>query len=106
MLSSYYWGYLVVMFPGSQMAEIVSAKWVFFFAVAINVVCTIATPISCYWHFSLVYVMRILQGFGGGVTFPTTHVLLAHWAPPLERSIMGSIAFSGTFLGTVVSIAT
>ncbi|KAI4456277.1 solute carrier family 17 [Holotrichia oblita] len=103
MLSAYYWGYLMSMFPGSQIAEIVSAKWVFFFAVAINVVCTMATPISCYTHYSLVYIMRILQGIGGGVTFPTTHVLLAHWAPPIERSIMGSIAFSGTLLGTVLS---
>lgn len=91
------------MFPGSQIAEVVSAKWVFFFAVALNVLCTLATPISCYTHYGLVYAMRIGEGLGGGVTFPTTHVLLAHWAPPSERSIMGSIAFSGTILGTVVS---
>ncbi|GJQ80124.1 hypothetical protein Trydic_g19405 [Trypoxylus dichotomus] len=102
-LSSYFWGYLVAMFPGSQMAEIVSAKWVFFFAVLVNIICTLATPISCYAHYSLVYIMRIGEGLGGGVTFPTTHVLLAHWAPPSERSIMASIAFSGTILGTVLS---
>ncbi|KRT78806.1 membrane transporter [Oryctes borbonicus] len=102
-LSSYFWGYLAAMFPGSQIAEIISAKWVFFFAVLVNIIGTLATPISCYTHYTLVYVVRIAEGLGGGVTFPTTHVLLAHWAPPNERSIMASIAFSGTILGTVIS---
>lgn len=86
------------------MAEVVSAKWVFFFAVSINIVCTLLTPLACYTSEFLVYVMRVGEGLGGGVTFPTTHVLLAHWAPPHERSTMSSIAFSGTILGTVVSI--
>lgn len=44
------------------------------------------------------------QGIGGGVTFPGMHVILAHWAPPNERSVMSSIVYSGTALGSVVSI--
>lgn len=32
------------------------------------------------------------------------HVMLARWAPPSERSIMSSIVYAGTCLGTVVSI--
>jgi ACS family sodium-dependent inorganic phosphate cotransporter len=48
--------------------------------------------------------MRVLQGIGGGVTFPACHVLLAEWAPPTERSVMSSIVYAGTSLGTVVSI--
>lgn len=32
------------------------------------------------------------------------HVLLAHWAPPPERSVLSSIVYAGTCLGTVLSI--
>lgn len=87
------------------MAESVSAKWVFFFAVSINLIGALLLPMSAVIHYGFVYAIRVAQGIGGGVTFPTTHVLLAHWAPPIERSTMGSIAFSGTIIGTVVSIA-
>lgn len=56
-------------------------------------------------HYAALLLMRIGEGIGGGVTFPAMHVLLAHWAPPTERSIMSSIVYAGTALGTVVSIA-
>nr|CAH7740044.1 unnamed protein product [Callosobruchus chinensis] len=46
--------------------------------------------------------MRVGEGIGGGVTFPAMHVMLAHWAPPQERSVMSSIVYAGTALGTVI----
>lgn len=56
-------------------------------------------------HFGALIAMRIGEGIGGGVTFPATHVLLAHWAPPTERSTLSSISYAGTALGTVVSLS-
>lgn len=85
------------------MAEMFSAKWVMFFSVAINVICTLLTPVMAGWHYAALILMRIGEGIGGGVTFPAMHVLLAHWAPPTERSVMSSIVYAGTALGTVVS---
>lgn len=32
------------------------------------------------------------------------HVMLANWAPPSERSVMSSIVYAGTALGTVISM--
>lgn len=102
LLSSYFWGYLIAQLPGGRVAELVSAKWVMFFAVAINIVCTLLSPLAAKAHYGVLLVLRILEGVGGGVTFPAMHVMLAQWAPPAERSIMSSIAYAGTALGTVV----
>lgn len=77
--------------PGARIAEMFSAKWVMFFSVAINILCTLLTPIMSGLGYGGMIVMRIGEGIGGGVTFPAMHVMLASWAPPSERSIMSSI---------------
>ncbi|XP_019762059.1 sialin isoform X2 [Dendroctonus ponderosae] len=101
LLSSYFWGYMISELPGGRLAESFSAKWVMFFAIAINVVSALLTPVFAEIHYGLLLVLRVLQGIGGGVTFPGMHVILAHWAPPTERSVMSNIVYAGTALGTV-----
>ena len=86
------------------MAEKFSAKWVMFFSVFVNIVCTLLTPISADMHYVGVIIMRIGEGIGGGVTFPAMHVMIAHWCPPNERSVMSAIVYAGTALGTVLSM--
>ncbi|XP_057659463.1 sialin [Diorhabda carinulata] len=102
LLSAYFWGYIVAQLPGGRIAELFSAKWVMFFSVAINAVCTLLSPVMANWHVAALIVMRVGEGIGGGVTFPSMHVMLAHWAPPNERSVMSSIVYAGTALGTVI----
>ncbi|KAJ8916857.1 hypothetical protein NQ315_005864 [Exocentrus adspersus] len=84
LLSAYFWGYIIAQLPGGRIAELFSAKWVMFF-----------------FGFHQCP-LRIGEGIGGGVTFPAMHVMLAHWAPPNERSVMSSIVYAGTALGTVI----
>jgi ACS family sodium-dependent inorganic phosphate cotransporter len=81
-----------------------SAKWVMWFAVFINVACTLLTPPSAYVGIWAVVFMRVLEGIGAGVTFPANHTLIAAWAPPQERSTISSIIYAGTALGTVISM--
>ncbi|XP_076626823.1 major facilitator superfamily transporter 3 [Colletes latitarsis] len=103
-LSSYFWGYMASLLPGGRMAELLSAKWVMNGSVLLNVVASILSPVSAEIHYSLFIVMRVIQGIGGGVTFPAMHVMIAKWAPPNERSVLASIVYAGTALGTVISI--
>ena len=39
-----------------------------------------------------------------GVTYPCIHAIWANWAPPLERSKLATLAFSGSFVGTVFAM--
>ncbi|XP_055546262.1 sialin [Wyeomyia smithii] len=103
-LSCYFWGYFVSQIPGARIAESFSAKWVMFFSVFINVLCTLLTPVAAKLHWGVMVAMRIGEGIGGGVTFPAMHVMLASWAPPNERSVMSAIVYAGTALGTVISM--
>ncbi|KAG8034578.1 hypothetical protein G9C98_007654 [Cotesia typhae] len=102
-LSAYFAGYLVSMLPGGRMSELVSAKWVMNGAVLLNVAASVLSPPAAYGHYWLFVFMRFLQGIGGGVSFPAMHVMISKWAPPNERSVLTSIIYAGTALGTVIA---
>ncbi|KAM8717251.1 hypothetical protein ACLKA7_004023 [Drosophila subpalustris] len=104
LLSCYFWGYLVSQIPLAHVAENFSAKWVMLFSVAINVICTLLTPVFTSAHYGGLIVMRVLEGIGGGASFPAMHVMIASWAPPSERMVMSTIIYVGTSAGTALSI--
>ncbi|EFN84324.1 Putative inorganic phosphate cotransporter [Harpegnathos saltator] len=103
-LSAYFWGYMVSLLPGGRMAELWSARWVMNGSVLLNLAASLLTPIAAQIHYSFFIATRFIQGIGGGVSFPAMHVMIAKWAPPNERSIIASIVYAGTALGTVISI--
>lgn len=104
LLSCYFWGYIVSQIPGARVAENFSAKWVMLFSVGINVICTLLTPVLTELHYAGLIAMRVLEGVGGGATFPAMHCMIAAWAPPNERSVMSTIIYVGTSFGTAISI--
>ncbi|CAG0896381.1 unnamed protein product, partial [Darwinula stevensoni] len=103
-LGAYFWGYIVAQIPGGRLSEAFSAKHLFGFGVMLNVVGTVLSPVASKSGYPWLILLRIIKGFGGGVTVPATHVLLAHWSPPVERSTLASIVYSGVSLGTVLSL--
>ena len=38
------------------------------------------------------------------MTYPSIHAIWARWAPPLERSRLAAVAFSGSYVGTVFAL--
>ena len=38
------------------------------------------------------------------MTYPSIHAIWAKWAPPLERSRLAAVAFSGSYVGTVIAL--
>lgn len=103
-LGAYFIGYFITQIPGGRMAEIFGGKWVFFVAVIMNMVGTLLSPVCSKAGYQYLIIMRIIEGLGGGVTFPAMNVLISKWAPASERSTISSIVYGGTALGTVISI--
>lgn len=104
LLSCYFWGYLVSQIPSARVAENFSAKWVMLFSVAINVISTLLTPVMTKLHYVGLIIVRVLEGIGGGATFPAMHCMIAAWSPPNERSVLSTIIYVGTSFGTAISI--
>ncbi|KAE9551758.1 hypothetical protein FO519_005037 [Halicephalobus sp. NKZ332] len=61
---------------------------------AITGIATILSPMMANWGFIPLFIMRILQGIGGGMTFSSIGYITSAWAP---------IAASGMFLSWLTS---
>lgn len=62
------------------------------------------TPTFASYGWKAVVALRVLQGLCQGCIFPSTHTLLAKWAPPSERGTIGTYCYSGAQFGTVVML--
>ncbi|XP_074027010.1 sialin [Leptinotarsa decemlineata] len=103
-LSSFFYGYITTQLIGGYLAARIGGKRVFGTGIAVTAVLTLVTPWVAQTNFYLLIVVRIIEGIFEGVTYPCIHAIWAKWAPPLERSRLATIAFSGSYIGTVISM--
>ncbi|KPM07782.1 vesicular glutamate transporter 3-like protein [Sarcoptes scabiei] len=102
--SSFFWGYLVTQIPGGFLAARYPANRVFGTAIAASAFLNMLLPGAAKMHPGYVMFVRILQGLVEGVTYPACHGIWRHWAPPMERSRLATLAFCGSYAGAVVGL--
>jgi len=105
-LGCFFYGYIVSQLPAGYYAQVHGGKILFGLGVLLTSVLTLLMPLAAKTDFNLLVIVRVLSGLTEGVTFPTMHAMLSQWAPPLERSRLATVAYSGCGVGTVVSMAT
>ncbi|KAF5269201.1 hypothetical protein FQR65_LT02502 [Abscondita terminalis] len=103
-LSSFFYGYLLTQIAGGWIATRLGGKRVFGIGVAATSAFTIITPFAAKQSFYLLLAFRVVEGIFEGVTYPCLHAVWSQWAPPLERSRLATIAFAGSYVGTVISM--
>lgn len=103
-LGSFFYGYILTQIFGGWLATRFGGKWIYGFGVLVTAVLTLLTPLAARTNFYLLITLRILEGIGEGVTFPAMHNIISQWAPPLERTIMTTISFSGQHAGTILAL--
>ncbi|EEB20071.1 sialin, putative [Pediculus humanus corporis] len=103
-LSAFFYGYILTQVPGGWLAAKVGGAKLFVSGIAATALLTVVTPPLTKINFYVLLAIRIIEGFFEGVTFPCIHAVWSKWAPPLERSKLATIAFSGSFIGTVISM--
>jgi len=104
LLSSFFYGYIVTQIPGGWLSTRYGGKNLFGFGILMTALFTLVTPPAARVSPYLLAVVRMLEGLFEGVTFPCMHALWSKWAPPLERSKLVTISFSGPFAGTVLGM--
>lgn len=103
-LSSFFYGYITTQLFGGWLAAKIGGKRVFGCGIAATAFFTIITPPLVRINVYILLALRIIEGVFEGVTYPCIHAIWANWAPPLERSKLATLAFSGSFFGTVVAM--
>ncbi|XP_077289176.1 putative inorganic phosphate cotransporter [Arctopsyche grandis] len=104
-LSSFFWGYMVMQIPAGQLAHRYGAKTLLVVAMTANGLISLIIP----WAVNLggwkvVCACRALQGLTQASMFPCMHTLVSKWIPNSERSRLSNFAFSGTPVGTIVGM--
>ncbi|KAG1655419.1 Vesicular glutamate transporter 3 [Nymphon striatum] len=105
LLSAFFWGYIITQIPGGLLASRYGPKKFFGTGILCTALFTLLTPLTArIGGFTALLVLRIIEGLCEGITYPAMHALWGRWAPPLERSKLVSITFSGSYVGTVVAM--
>ncbi|CRL04181.1 CLUMA_CG017288, isoform A [Clunio marinus] len=105
-LSSFFWGYVITQIPGGQLAKRVGGKVMLLVSITLCSLLNLLTPtFALYGDWPAIVCLRVVQGLCQGVIFPSTHTLLAKWAPPSERGTISTYCYAGAQFGTVVMLA-
>lgn len=90
------------MLPAGPLARKFGPVIILFIGIGTCSFLVLATPLLTHeLGWKAVCIIRALQGFSQGMTFPCTHTLLAKWSPVSERSRLSTICYSGGSLGHV-----
>ncbi|XP_018336577.1 sialin isoform X2 [Agrilus planipennis] len=106
LLSSFFFGYITTQFVGGFIGAKVGGKKVFGLGLLVTAILTLLTPLLAKLSYEVLLAVRIVEGVFEGVTYPCIHAVWARWAPPLERSRLATIAFAGSYVGTVIAMTT
>lgn len=87
------------------MAERIGGKILFGGGILVTAALTLLTPVAARWSVYMLIALRVLEGVGEGVTFPSMHALLSRWIPPMERSKAVTFVYAGAQLGTVIGMS-
>uniref|UniRef100_A0A914W9H0 Major facilitator superfamily (MFS) profile domain-containing protein n=1 Tax=Plectus sambesii TaxID=2011161 RepID=A0A914W9H0_9BILA len=95
---------MVTQIPGGVLAERFGGKNVFLYPMLIAALCTILCPLAAKLHIVVFMAVRVVIGLCQGFVFPAMHSIWSQWAPPLERTKLTSITYSGTQIGNIITI--
>lgn len=104
-LGSFFVGYTVSQIPSALMAQRLGAKWVLFAYLGASTLATLLTPAAATLGYAAVIAARIVCGIGSGALFPGITAIWSQWAPPMERSRLAMVSFTGTMIGEVLAMS-
>jgi len=100
-LGSFFYGYIVTQLLGGWLGARFGGKYLMGFGVLCPAVLTLFTPLAARHSVEMLILVRILEGLGEGVTFPAMHAMWSSWAPPLERSKLITLSYTGNAMDQV-----
>ncbi|XP_063383577.1 putative inorganic phosphate cotransporter [Cydia fagiglandana] len=104
-LSSFFWGYMILQVPGGLLADKIGGSLLIGISIGSNSIISLFLPTAAvYGGWYAVCACRVLQGLTQGFVYPSTHNLIGKWVPLDEKSRMGAFIYAGAQLGTAVML--
>ncbi|CAF2744252.1 unnamed protein product [Rotaria sp. Silwood2] len=103
-LSSFFYSYTIVQIPAGFLATKFGGRLLFGGSVGFCALLALFTPLCAQGGVVALIVLRILQGFSSGFIYPSLHSIWSKWAPKSDKSKLATFAFSGSYIGTFMSM--
>ncbi|XP_066993793.2 vesicular glutamate transporter 3 [Anabrus simplex] len=97
-LSSFYWCYILSQVAGGVLTQQFGTKAVFGISQFVTAICSLFIPYAASVHYAFIILLRSIQGFASGLTWPAMYAVVGHWIPAIERSRFMS-SFQGFSFG-------
>ncbi|CAH2096596.1 unnamed protein product [Euphydryas editha] len=105
-LSSFFWGYIVMQIPGGLLAKRYGGKPVVLFALlSIAVICVILPSLVRFGGWQIVCACRVLMGMTQACLMSSTHTLLGKWLPVHEITSYSGIVYGGIQIGIMIAMS-
>lgn len=83
---------------GGVATQYLGTKSVFGWSQFATAFCSLCIPLAATYHYSAIILLRSIQGFASGLTWPAMYAIVSYWIPSKERSRFMS-SFQGFSIG-------
>lgn len=101
---AFFYGYIWTGIIGGRLAERLSVRHTVGTAVLISSLAALIFPYLTKFGVTVTFVVRFIQGMCNGMIYPGLNCIFPRYIPINERSIWGSIIYSGSSLGTLIML--
>ncbi|XP_023238798.1 sialin-like [Centruroides sculpturatus] len=105
-LGSYFYGFVVTQLAGGSITFSLGPKKTVIIFSCLSSILIILTPFCADVGVSVISLCQAIVGLAQGLVLHGSFTLLGRWSPKNEKSILSSISYSGTQVGTFVGLMT
>lgn len=77
---------IIFQVAGGVATQYFGTKNVFGWSQFATACCSLLIPTAASYHYGALIVLRSIQGFASGLTWPAMYAVVGYWIPPKERS--------------------
>ncbi|CAH2229075.1 putative inorganic phosphate cotransporter [Pararge aegeria] len=104
-LSSFFWGYLIMQIPAGLLAKRYGGKPIVLFSLLANaIICALLPTLVQFGGWQVVCACRVIMGLTQACLFPGFHTLLGQWLPAHEITSYSGIVYGGSQIGTIIAM--
>ncbi|XP_023210313.1 sialin-like [Centruroides sculpturatus] len=105
-LGSYFYGFVVTQLAGGSITFSLGPKKTVIIFSCLSSILIILTPFCADVGVSVISLCQAIVGLAQGLVLHGSFTLLGRWSPKNEKSILSSISFCGSQVGTLVGLTT